>query len=336
MKKLGAFSSDLSVLSNFFSLPWRQPIATLSENSRGFILNQAGFDLRALGRLLESTQPMQVALEMRISQKDWGNAAINASNLSELTLTLGDLPQALSHAQRSIELADRSGEAFWQMANRTVLADALHQVGRIAEAEAAFREAEEMQKKYQPEYPFLYSLQGYQYNDLLLSCGDVQEVQGRIGKTIDIAKRNGWLLDVALDSLSLGRTYLFQLQQEPNRSLTESAKYFADAVDGLRQAGQQDELPRGLLARGQFYRRTGALDNAQKDLYEAFIIATRGGMRLYEADCHLEYARLALAKNDKDEARKHGQIAKDMINKMGYHRRDKEVEEIEMSLRGAA
>ena len=336
VKKLGAFSSDLSVLSNFFSLPWRQPIATLSENSRGFILNQAGFDLRALGRLLESTQPMQVALEMRISQKDWGNAAINASNLSELTLTLGDLPQALSHAQRSIELADRSGEAFWQMANRTVLADALHQVGRIAEAEAAFREAEEMQKKYQPEYPFLYSLQGYQYNDLLLSRGDVQEVQGRIGKTIDIAKRNGWLLDVALDSLSLGRTYLFQLQQEPNKSLTNSAKYFADAVDGLRQAGQQDELPRGLLARAQFYRRTGALDNAQKDLYEAFIIATRGGMRLYEADCHLEYARLALAKNDKDEARKHGQIAKDMINKMGYHRRDKEVEEIEMSLRGAA
>jgi hypothetical protein len=54
----------------------------------------------------------------------------------------------------------------------------------------------------------------------------------------------------------------------------------------------------------------------------------------------LEYARLTLAKphpnpplqGEGDEAHKHWQIAKDMINKMGYHRRDKEVEEIEKQL----
>ena len=31
-------------------------------------------------------------------------------------------------------------------------------------------------------------------------------------------------------------------------------------------------------------------NKAQKDLDEAFTIATRGGMGLYLADCHLEYA----------------------------------------------
>jgi hypothetical protein len=34
----------------------------------------------------------------------------------------------------------------------------------------------------------------------------------------------------------------------------------------------------------------------------------------------------------KEKAREHWEFAKDMINKMGYHRRDKEVDEIEKQL----
>ena len=65
---------------------------------------------------------------------------------------------------------------------------------------------------------------------------------------------------------------------------------------------------------------------------EAFTIASRGGMGLHLADCHLEYARLALARGEKDKAREHWGTAKDSIEKMGYHRRDREVEELEESL----
>ena len=52
---------------------------------------------------------------------------------------------------------------------RTTHADALHQAGRRAEAETRFREAEQMQEKSQPDYPLLYSLQGFKYCDLLLA-----------------------------------------------------------------------------------------------------------------------------------------------------------------------
>ena len=89
-------------------------------------------------------------------------------------------------------------------------------------------------------------------------------------------------------------------------------------------------------------RITGALDKAQRDLDEAFSIATRGGMRLFEADCHLEYVRwyLAMASAGRDvpaerlydDARKHLAIAKNMIEEMGYHRRDQEVKELEALL----
>ena len=84
-----------------------------------------------------------------------------------------------------------------------------------------------------------------------------------------------------------------------------------------------------MLARAEFHRITGALDKAQRDLDEAFSLATRGGMRLLEADCHLEYARWQLASNEKDKARGSLAKAKKMIEEMGYHRRDNEVKELE-------
>jgi hypothetical protein len=57
-------------------------------------------------------------------------------------------------------------------------------------------------------------------------------------------------------------------------------------------------------------------------------------MRLYEADCHLEYARWYLASGDKPKARESLDKANKMIEEMGYHRRDKEVKELEAQLGG--
>ncbi len=56
-------------------------------------------------------------------------------------------------------------------------------------------------------------------------------------------------------------------------------------------------------------------------------------MRLHEADCHLEYVRLYLA-SGRDVAlqrlyREHLAKAKEMIEEIGYHRRDQEMKELE-------
>jgi len=104
------------------------------------------------------------------------------------------------------------------------------------------------------------------------------------------------------------------------------------AVTGLRQAGQQDDLPRGLLVRACFYRRRGDFPHAQHDLDEALLIATRSQMRLYEADCHLEHARLWLAMGDLDGARAAVARARTLIQETGYHRRDAELAELEEQL----
>jgi hypothetical protein len=152
----------------------------------------------------------------------------------------------------------------------------------------------------------------------------------RATKTIEVAKRNNWLLDIALDNLSLGRASL-RLAQKAGAD-TEAASFLQRAVNGLRQAGYLYYLPLGLLARARWRRLKSDYPRAQSDLAEAQRIAERGEMGLHLCDCHLEWARLCLAKDDLTLAHEHWATAKAMVERMGYHRRDREVEEIAREL----
>ncbi len=329
LNKLGAFGADLAALAGFFDPPWQKPVAGLREADKGFVLNAAGLGLRALGRLPEAVQPMKAGLDAAIAREDWKNAAIAAGNLSELHLTLGDVDQAIAYAEQSVELADRSGDAFQRMSKRTTLADALHQAGRVAEAETLFQQAERMQRERQPEYPLLYSLQGFLYCDLLLGEGKCGEVRDRATRTTQWAIQQGYLLDMALDHLSLGRAYLLEA------NFTEAESHLDQAVTGLRQAGQQDDLPRGLLARASLHRLRRDFPSAHRDLDEAFLIAARGPMRLHETDCHLEQARLSLALGDLPRAQASLAAARALIEQTGYHRRAPDLAELEHQIQQA-
>jgi len=334
-KKLGAIVSNLFALSCFFDSPWSRPVEGLTDAAKVFILADASFHLRALGRLAESVQPMLVALDAAIVQEDWMNSARAASNFSELHLTLGNLALGLDYAKQGVEYANRCGDAFERISHKTTLADALHQAGRLSEAEAAFVEAEEMQKEWNSERPILDSLGGFRYCDLLLSQREYRKVLARAGQTLGWNKTLEWdsLLSIALDHLSLGRAHLLQTRQKETGDFTLGAEHLNQAVDGLRQQGAQEFIPGGLLARAELYWVQGEFEKAQRDLDEAMRIAEHGSMGLQKADCHLEYARLCLAMGEKEEdARRNLDTAKEMIGEMGYHRRDTDVREIEEKL----
>ena len=320
VNKLGAFGADLAVLANFFDPPWRRPVAGLTEADQGWVLNAAGFSLRALGRLSEAVEPMGAGLLVAVAQKEWRDAARSAGNLSGLHLTLGNVSQAIELARQSVEYADRSDDGFQRLVQRTALADALHQAGQTVEAAKLFAEAEAMQKEGQPQYPLLYSVQGYWYCDLLLAQGERKEVGRRAGQTLEWAKQHGILLGIALDHLSLGRALPLETD--------EAAVQLDEAVEGLRKAGGQEFVPFGLLARAALRRQRGDFAAAQHDLDEAFTLASRSSMRLHLAEYHLEEARLLLAQGDKHAADRHLAAACDLIAATGYHRRDPEVREL--------
>jgi tetratricopeptide (TPR) repeat protein len=335
--KLGAISADLAAISGFFEELWSKPTSELTEAAKGFILSEAGFALRALGRVVEAGQIMKANLDANIAQKNWKAAAITAGNLSELSLTMGDIALALKYAERCVDLADRSGDAYMRLANRTVLADSLHQVGNLSEAEASFQEAEKMlfigdlKNEFHAE-SILFGIWGFRYHDLLLSIGEYPELLKRENQIKDFQWDRS-LLDIALDHLSMGRALLLRAVHKRTGDFTQAEKHLNQAVDGLRKSGQQDDLPRGLIARAELYRVQGTFNKAQHDLDEATTIAERGSMGLYQADCHLGYARLFLAMGEKEKTPKELGIAKEMIGKMGYHRRDGEVKELEEQLK---
>jgi len=83
-RKLGAFGSDLGAVACFFESPWSILSPALTESAQAWLLSQAGFRLRALGRLNEALDPMRAGLKMAIKQKDWGNVILGFINLSEL------------------------------------------------------------------------------------------------------------------------------------------------------------------------------------------------------------------------------------------------------------
>jgi len=324
LHKLGAFGANLALLANFFELPWRRPVAGLKKSDDGWVLVEAGFSLRALGRLSEAVEPMEAGLKAFVAQGKWRAVARGAGSLSELHLTLGNVTQAIEAARRSVEHADRSGESFERMVFRTALADTLHQAGQVDEAAKLFAEAEAIQKELDPQYPLLYSLRGYLYCDLLLAQGKQGEVLSRATQTLEWVTEEHWLLDIALDNLSLG------VASAPESA--EAAAQLDEAVEGLRKAGHEDYLPRGLLARAALRRQRGDFAAAQHDLAEAFALATRCGMRLHLTDYHLEQARLFAAQDDCDNAHKHLAAARDLIAATGYHRRDPEVQELDRDL----
>jgi tetratricopeptide (TPR) repeat protein len=354
LRKLGAFGAELTALAAIFDRPWDRPSARLAAADRAWLLNEAGFDLRALGRLREAVQPMRASTDMDIERGDFNGAARSAGNIGGLTLTLGDVAGAVSTGEESVVLADRSGDAFMRMVNRTVLADALHQAGQWEESAAALRAAEAMQAERQPGYPRLYSLQGYRYCDLLLGRAEPEdgsglegvgapyrkackEVQKRAGETLQWAIRNELsLLTIALDHLSLGRAHLGLALTAPaaRLDLRPAAEHLDQAVDGLRQAGQEDELVRGLLARAALRWRASDFPAAAADLREAQEIAERGSMRLFEADAHLEWTRLHLATGDPATARRHLDRARELVRACGYGRREREVAWLESRLGG--
>jgi tetratricopeptide (TPR) repeat protein len=370
-RTLGALASDLAAVSWFFDRPYETPASGLTAADRVWVLSEASFGLRAQGRLQEALQAMRTGLQTGETLQSGRNASVSVSNLSQIELMVGAVEAAIVTAEKAVALADRSGDNSQMVARRATQADACRAAGQWEKAAALFADAEERQRQWRPTEPLLYSLRGYNYCDLMMTLGRPAEARDRAARTIEIARRNNWVLDVALDTLTLGRAHLALALRSlaegasagnPHGDVRSVATELVEAVEGLRASGQNDDVPLGLLARAVFRRAVGDWDGAIRDLDEAEEIAEPGPMRLYLCDCALEEARLALARREafaplnglvdpsspppvlsdpgaaaglKEEAREQLDVARKLIAECGYHRRDEELAELDAVIAGA-
>jgi hypothetical protein len=257
---------------------------------------------------------------------------------------------AVDDATLAVAHAIRSEDAFLRTVNRTTLADARLAAGEWAQARTLFEQAEAMQAQREPDEPQLYSLWGHHYCELLLcpaeraawsesatlaepsellsSCAKVFE---RATRAMKVAVRNRWTLAVALDHLTCGRAALYAVRlrvRVPTLACTltleQAREQLESAVDKLREAGHQDFLPKGLLTRAWLHHLSHRDDLAQHDLDEAWTLAIRGPMPLFQADIQLYRARLF---HDRDALAQ----AATLIHQLGYHRRLGELEDAQRS-----
>jgi hypothetical protein len=346
IKKLGAYGVDLALLAQFFKKKWSKPIPNFKVSDQSEFLNQAGFNLRALGYLLEAIEPIKVGLKADISKKNLKGASTKAGNLSELHLVLGKLVLAKKYGGDSVKFAEQSGDTFLKIEKYTTLADANFQLGHLDIAEKQFIKAENIQEKYysqniaakhhvehlQINHQFLISLRGFLYCELLFDKKKFKEVYKRVQYSKKIAEKHKWLLDIALDTLLLGRYYFSQSLKVNKNNFEQASKLFNQAVNRLRKAGQQDYLPLGLLARAGLRRKQKNWFEAQEDLDEVFDLTIPINMKYHECDAHLEQARLYLAQGKKKEAKPHVDDVRKLIEDTGYHRRDSALVELEKQI----
>jgi hypothetical protein len=204
-------------------------------------------------------------------------------------------------------------------------------------------------------YCLLYSLWGFRYCDWLLApagcaawkalldsdsgpslmaihvsdayASIFSEIERRVTKTLAWVTRWNWLIDIALDHLTLARVGLIRaILTHPRPQADLNLPHVAAALEGLRNAGQMDELAKGLLTAALYQYVRGDSAAASAVLAEAQEIAERGPMPMYLADIHLHRARMF---RDKAELAK----AAKLIRELGYGRRDEELADAEAALR---
>jgi len=361
--KLGAVSDDLCAIAAFFESPWTRVSRGLSPSDTAWLRGGAAHCLGSLGRVSEALDVERSALDAHTNTGSWREVSIHAGNLSQIQLLLGDVAGAIRNAELSVAYADRSGDVFKQVSTRTTLAYAMHQAGYCDQARKLFSGAEDRFVRSGPGRHFLCTLGGFWFCDVLLADSASDSWRRTIGlplksraitvrpsesvedrATIDLrlATLQGWLIDVARDNLTLGCAALYGsiLQGTPR---TRCSVLLSLAVDGFRRSGRWDSLPLGLLARswlrGLSGPRTGP-DSAQADLDEAYEIAERGPMPLFQADIHLHRARLFAFNADGTRATTYPwqsaahdlAEARRLIEKHGYGRRGPELEDAEAAI----
>ncbi len=319
VRSLGAVSPMISLLATFFDEPWRTPSPELQSGSRRVLINRTANLLTGAGRLHEALEVLDGA---RLSEGYYRNA-----HYSSLLLDLGEIGKAIEAAEENLQHASGQTEIRPQINAFVQLAFAFLQHGDADRASTSFRQAELLQREHihQKRRQFLFSTNGFRFNQLLLDERKYEDAAERAQNSLVVAKKDGNPLAIGLDTLVLA-------QCAGCADTDKSAELFDDAVAALRVANRDDYLPYGLQWRARFLSANGQFEKADDDLRELEEIAQFGEMRLFLADAALLRAQMAAARGDMAKARTAAGEARTLIERSGYGRRRGELDQIERDL----
>lgn len=287
--KLGVWGTELGALTCYFEKPWSQISQACSDTNQAELLHEAGYTLRALGRLQEAVGPFRLAVDKIVelaesdseNGREWAEAARATGNLSELEVMLGQLPAAIDDARKAVVYADRGTNPFgkfMQWVSRAIEADAIHESGFVTEADRLFRNAEVVESERHPDYPMIYGRNGFEYCDSQLRNAEraawwvlqggmlLNQVDGQLNRDrcLEICRATADRAQCTIQWTEAPRHQGLLAVALDQLTLARAAIYqslIKDAnvevhralidrtVSDLRSAGQQQFLPLSLLTR---------------------------------------------------------------------------------------
>ena len=358
-RPLGASPTDLECLSRFTNSDWDTKNSNLSNDSERSVLHEVAHYLFLLSRFSESYPVFKKAVSMHEAAGKRGGAAAAARLFSDLCKEWGRLDEAQKLAELSIRYARREAESETRAGtlrirmNTAWLGLVQYLKGNSDCADSFLKEAEELEKRLNPDMRFLTSFPGWCFcerlieeakNDLrlmplrsdskrLLQAKDIED-RGTYIRTVAESKK--LLLDVAQVEVILGQVLVLRHLIDGSVSSDHAGSLLSEAVEKLRWSGQLHHVAYGLVRRAEMYGLLNRSHDAQPDLDEAWEIAERGPMPLHMADIHLHRARLFGARNEEttypwESPEKDLAEARRLILKHGYLRRMGELEDMEQA-----
>ncbi|MEO5331571.1 MAG: hypothetical protein H7839_06065 [Magnetococcus sp. YQC-5] len=293
-QQLGAYTSLLSVLSNFFPNGFLAPMECfpIPPFSRGMLCSDVSLLLANLGRLSEAIRMKEAAIEFYKGEKkvgdmviarcelvcykvDQGSDLFGTHKLSTDTLRLSrEVPEMGSLPTKM----DCVLNALWGLAYLQ------YTTGVIKESLDIFHLSEQMHFEHTKE-TVLISKAGFNYCRLLLDTArtddDLEMVAQRAMTMNAVAQENRWADELALGYSIMGQAYARKGEFPVSKAFMERAVRCAEEskVDEIR--------PHVHLAFARVWHGAGYHELALKELHKAFRLARRMAMRPLVADCHL-------------------------------------------------
>ena len=254
-RAFGCFRLEIGALANFFDKLWDEPVEDLSETDQVLVLRSAGFNLLMTGCYKKAIKAMTQALAIARSD-DYDNITLTARNLANAYIMHGDFDRAVETVEEYMSAAYADPGGWMPIGFMCSAGDALRRMGHKEKALKYFLRAEAHHHKVFPEEKYLNGLPGYHYCQMLLDIGSFGEVEKRTIYTRQLAGKQKWSANVAMDELSLARAMLARHEHEDFYTPDQIEEQIQRSIASLKAASRRDKLPIAYLTRARFIYRT--------------------------------------------------------------------------------
>ncbi|MBN1341559.1 MAG: TIR domain-containing protein [Phycisphaerae bacterium] len=320
----GFLGAERTAIGRFFTRPWTDVVeGDLEPSSQAWLLNEAGSILRVTGHFEDALSPIRRSIDMYEEQGDYTHASRSTATLVNVYMLMGKLEDARNWALKAVVYVDKSQSIKERIAKYSFTSRVFWYLGRHEEARAWIHKADALQSKAQDADQLRNGLHETIWCEELSDEEEWDDVASKMEDVLQwLPVSNKRSRALVLSTLGLAKFFLGKWD--------EGRMNLDWGIHVYRETGRQDELPRVLLARARCRISTGAFESAREDLKESMEIALRFGMRLYEADVSLEYARLLLAERmpDRSAAQENLANVKRIIEETGYRRLSKELDRL--------